>query len=117
ERLPPDHGLKLGDQLTRITVGEPRIDQILGRRAPELLEPLAFGRPKARVPVPLVGGTPPQTERLLEQATGLPGVPGSKEPVPIAGQLLEAQGVDHVSGAFERVPSPPGHDDVTVRAG
>jgi hypothetical protein len=49
ERLLPDHGLKLGDQLTRTTGSEPRIDQILGRRAPELLEPLAFGRPEARV--------------------------------------------------------------------
>src|SRR5262249_19873137 len=117
ERLLPDHGLKLGDQLTRTTGREPRIDQILGRRAPELLEPFAFGRPEARVPVALVGGAAPETERLLQQATGIPGVPGSKPPVPIVGQLLKAQGVDQVSGAFERVATPPGHDDLMVRPG
>jgi hypothetical protein len=75
ERLLPDHGLKIGDQLARTTGSEPRIDQILGRRAPELTEPVAFGRPEARVPVPLIGGAAPETERSSSKRSASPGCP------------------------------------------
>src|SRR4051812_17385580 len=87
ERLLSDHGLELGDKLARITASEPRIDQILGRRASELVEPLAFGRPEARVPIALVGGAAPEIESLLEQSIGLSGVPCREETVCITGQL------------------------------
>ena len=115
ERLLSDHGLELGDQLTRITGSEPRIDQILGRCASKLVEPLAFRRPEARVPVALEGGAAPETERLLEQAIGLRGLSCREETVCVAGELLETKGVDQVSGGLQRVGSPPRHDDFMAR--
>jgi hypothetical protein len=116
ERLLPDHGLELGDQLTCISGSEPRIDQILARRASQLLEPVAFGRAEARVPVALVCGAAPEIERLPEQRFGFPRVPLIEEAVSIAGELLERDRVDLMSGDSERVAASAREDDVRVRA-
>ena len=117
QRLLSDHRLELGDELARIRTGEPRVDEVLGGRSSKLVEPIAFGRAEACVPVALVGGASPQTERLFEHRIGLCRVPGIEESMSFDRELLEADRVDLVTVARERVAVRKEDDDVHVRAG
>ncbi len=117
QRLLSDHRLELGDELARIRTGEPRVDEVFGGRSSKLVEPIAFGRAEARVPVALVGGASPQTERLFEHWIGLCRAPGIEESMSFDRELLEADRVDLVTVALERVAVRTEDDDVHVRAG
>src|SRR5712691_2112319 len=117
EWLFSNHGLELRDELAWILAGEPRVDEILGRGASEFVEPLAIGRAEARVPVALVGGASPQTERLLEHRIGICRTAGIEESVALAGELLEPDRVNQVPVGLEHVPVSAEEDQLGVRVG
>jgi hypothetical protein len=91
--------------------------EVLGGRSPKLVESIAFGRAEAGVPVALVGGASPQTERLFEHWIGLCRAPSIEESMSFDRELLEPDRVDLVTVALERVTVRPEDDDIDVRAG
>src|SRR5436190_10206443 len=70
-RLFANHRLELRDEPAWIFACESRVDEIFGGHPSKLVEPVAFRRPEPRIPVALVGGASPPSERLLEPSIGL----------------------------------------------
>src|ERR671930_730286 len=103
ERLLANHGLEPGDQRSRVLVRQFRVDQVLERRPPKLVESLTLGRAETRVSEVLVRGPAPEPEGLLEECDRIARATRTECAAAVRGQLLEPHRIDEVSVDLEGV--------------
>ena len=103
ERVVGGQALELGDELAGRDAGQVGLDAVDGRGQAHVLEPRGRGgRERARARHAGQRRATPQRERLAEELPGAAGLAGAQRARALAGQPLEAVGVD--VGGLEREP-------------